>query len=132
MAQSASVEVNPMYSFSRPFLVVAALFAAPLFSACESAPEPAYSYYDDQIAPVIGIGCAQQTTGCHIASADGTAAGNLDLSGYDSLMRRKDLLTAFGPYPVGLFLLKGGDPVEVRVDTFDAPMGEPRRIASSQ
>jgi len=109
----------------RLFLAVTALAATISSTACESTPEPSYSYYEDQIAPVVRIGCAQQTTGCHIASPEGTAAGNLDLSSYDSLMRRKDLLSAFGPYPVGLLLMKGGDPIEIRVDTFDAPMGEP-------
>ena len=59
----------------RLFLVVTALAATLSSTACESTPEPAYSYYEDQIAPVVRIGCAQQTTGCHIASPEGTAAG---------------------------------------------------------
>ncbi len=97
-------------------------FASALASgACEEATPPAFTYYDERVAPVLGVGCVQQTTGCHLASPEQTAVGNLDLSSYDALMRRPDLLPAMGPYPVGALLLKAGDPVEVSVQTFDAP-----------
>ena len=91
-------------------------------SACEEATPPAFTYYDERVAPVLGVGCVQQTTGCHVASTEQTAVGNLDLSSYDALMRRADLLPAMGPYPVGALLLKGGDSLEVPVQTFDAPI----------
>ena len=41
-----------------------------------------------------------------------TAVGNLDLSSYDALLRREDVLSPTGPYPVGQLLLKGGEAVE--------------------
>ncbi len=97
------------------FLVLA------LLCACEQKVPPEFSFYDDRIAPVIEVGCVAQTTGCHIARANQTAVGNLDLSSYDSLLRREDVLTATGPYPVGQLLLKAGDAVEIPVQTFDSP-----------
>ena len=93
-----------------------------LAGGCEEPPPPNESYYDREIAPLLELGCASQTTGCHLATPEGTAAGNLDLTSYDSLMRRRDALPAYGPYPVGLLLLKAGDPVEVPVDTLDGPV----------
>src|SRR5262245_21395183 len=101
---------------------LAALLVSLLYvGACEETSPPAFSYYDDRIAPVIGVGCVQQTTGCHVASPEQTAVGNLDLSSYDALMRRSDVLAPSGPYPVGQLLLKGGSSVDIPVQTFDAP-----------
>src|SRR6478752_2395315 len=89
-------------------LAFAGLVSLLLASACEEPSPPAFTFYDDRVAPVIGVGCVQQTTGCHLASPAQTAVGNLDLSSYDALMRRSDVLPASGPYPVGQLLLKGG------------------------
>ncbi|MBC7170774.1 MAG: hypothetical protein H5U40_00015, partial [Polyangiaceae bacterium] len=69
---------------------------------------PASSYYDERIAPLVDVGCVQQTTGCHLASETGEAVGNLDLSSYDALQQRRDVLPAYGPYSMGLLLLKAG------------------------
>ncbi len=97
------------------------MLALVLWSACEQKQPPEFSFYDDRIAPVVEVGCVAQTTGCHIARADQTAVGNLDLSSYDSLLRREDVLLPTGPYPVGQLLLKAGDAVEIPVQTFDSP-----------
>lgn len=102
--------------------VVLVLFAS---LGCESAPPAESSFYDERIDPILKVGCVQQTTGCHLADDRGVAVGNLDLSSFDALMRREDVLPAYGPYPVGLLLLKGGPPVEVQVETFDPPPGAP-------
>jgi hypothetical protein len=67
-----------------------------------------------------------QTTGCHVATKEQAAVGNLDLTSFDSLMRRRDTLPAAGPYSVGQLLLKGGTAIDVPVQTFDAPVGAPR------
>lgn len=86
--------------------------------ACDDTAPPGSSFYDERIDPILDVGCAQQTNGCHI-DQDGNATGNLDLSSFDALMRRDDVLPAYGPYPVGLLLLKGSDDVEITVETWD-------------
>ncbi|MDB4986108.1 MAG: hypothetical protein JWN04_1286 [Myxococcaceae bacterium] len=91
------------------------------FVSCSEQKAPAFTFYDDRISPVLEVGCAQQTTGCHVASALAQSSGNLDLSSFDTLMRRKDVLPATGPYSVGQLLLKGGDPLQIPVQTFDPP-----------
>lgn len=88
--------------------------------ACNEIPPPEESYYSREIGPSLAFTCAQQTTGCHLAR-DGQAAGNLDLTSYDSLMRRRDALSAYGPYPLGLFLMKVSAPSEIAIETLDPP-----------
>ncbi|MCC7540863.1 MAG: PD40 domain-containing protein [Deltaproteobacteria bacterium] len=90
-------------------------------AACEEEQLPPSTYYDEQIAPILQAGCVGQTTGCHTVDAYGVAAGNLDLSSYDALARRFDVLPPYGPYPLGLVFLKAGPPMDVTVDTFDPP-----------
>jgi hypothetical protein len=94
---------------------------AACLAACKQPEPPEFSFYDDRIAPVMNVGCVAQTTGCHVARADQSAVGNLDLSSFDALMRREDVIAPTGPYPVGQLLLKGGDPALVAVQTFDPP-----------
>jgi hypothetical protein len=95
-------------------------------SGCEEKEPPEFTFYSDRIAPVVEVGCAVQTTGCHVATKAQAAVGNLDMSSFDSLMRRRDALPATGPYSVGQLLLKGGTAIDVPVQTFDPPMGAPR------
>jgi hypothetical protein len=92
-----------------------------LACACEEQPPSTFSFYDDRIAPILSVGCQRQTTGCHVDDGRGFALGNLDLSSYDALMRRRDVLTAYGPYSVGALLLKAGNPIEIDVRTIDPP-----------
>ncbi len=87
-------------------------------AACETRTPAASSFYDERIAPLVDVGCVQQTTGCHLASDTGEAVGNLDLSSYDALKQRSDVLPAYGPYPMGLLLMKVADPVQIPVETF--------------
>jgi len=90
-------------------------------AACAEPDPPTFSFYEERIDPILSVGCAQQTTGCHVATTDGFALGGVDLSSFDALMRRRDVLEPTGPYSESLLLLKGGDPVTIRVDTFDPP-----------
>ncbi len=83
---------------------------------------PEGSYYDDRIAPTLREGCALTTSGCHLATDEGTSMGNLDVSSYDALMRRSDVLVAYGPYPRPLLLLKSSEPVTIAVETLDGPV----------
>jgi len=107
-----------MLNPSRAFVLCAACL---LVVGCEQRPTSTYSYYEDRIAPILDVGCQRQTTGCHVDDGNGFALGNLDLTSYDSLMRRQDVLPAFGPYSAGLLLLKAGGPIQVDVRTIDPP-----------
>ena len=90
-------------------------------AACEAPEREPFSFYDERNAPVLDPGCARQTTGCHVDDGRGFALGNLDVSSYDRLLKRRDTLAPYGPYSVGLMLLKGGDPIHVQVRTADPP-----------
>ncbi len=92
-----------------------------LVSGCKQQDAAPFSFYDQRIAPIVDVGCQRQTTGCHQDDGHGFALGNLDLSSYDSLMRRHDVLRPYGPYPVGVLLLKAGNSVNVDVRTIDPP-----------
>lgn len=92
-----------------------------LATGCQQNEAPDFSYYEERIAPTLTSGCARSPSGggCHLAREDGTALGNLDLTSYDTLMRRDDLLDAYGPYSTSLLLLKAGGNIDVQVETFD-------------
>jgi hypothetical protein len=98
-----------------------AIVSALASSACQDREASTFSFYGERIAPILDVGCQRQTTGCHVDDGRGFALGNLDLSSYDSLMRRHDVLHAFGPYPVGLLLLKAGNAAQIDVRTIDPP-----------
>jgi hypothetical protein len=104
-----------------------ALAVLALASAIGCAPRdlPTGSYFDDNIQPILSTSCVRQNTGCHLATPAGTAVGNLDMSSFDSLMRRDDVLDPYGPYPLPLALLKTGDPITIRVETFGETDGVP-------
>lgn len=88
---------------------------------CQPRDLPSGSYFEERIQPILRESCVRQNTGCHLATPEGTAAGNLDLSSYDAAMRRADVFTIYGPYAAPLALLKPGDPITVRVETFGEP-----------
>ena len=90
-----------------------------LLSGCAWELPPEGSYYDERISPTLHESCSVTTSGCHLADEQGRAVGNLDLSSYDSLMRRADALMAYGPYSRPLLLLKVSGPITVPVETLD-------------
>ncbi len=92
-------------------------------AACKAKQDERATYFDERIAPILQLGCVQQTAGCHITSLQGTALGNLDVSSFDALMRRRDVLQAYGPYPIPLLLLKAGEPVQVPVEILTGGAG---------
>jgi hypothetical protein len=76
-------------------------------ASCKKQELPARHFYDQQIQPIFENSCANNTSGCHrIDPATGTAAGNLDLSSFEGVQRRRDVLRTYGPYPQPLLLLK--------------------------
>lgn len=105
--------------------VLALLASLAVIAGCEQQDLPPGSYYDDNIQPTFATSCVRQNTGCHLATPEGTATGNLDISSFDAVMRRRDVLEPYGPYPLPLLLLKPGQPVTIHVETFGESDGLP-------
>jgi len=64
-------------------------------------------FYDQHIQPTFNNFCVGNTSPCHrIDPATGIALGNLDLSSFDSVQKRRDVLRTYGSYPQPLLLLK--------------------------
>ena len=86
--------------------------------ACAARDVPHDSYFDRSIAPVLTTGCARSPTGsgCHVSDEKGNALGNLDVSTFAMLDKRRDLLDTYGPYTQPSLLLKvlQGAPLTVR------------------
>lgn len=75
--------------------------------ACERASVPENRFYVTQIQPIMNAFCVGNTSPCHkIDPATGVALGNLDLSSFDAIQKRPDVLRTYGAYPEPLLLLK--------------------------
>jgi hypothetical protein len=71
------------------------------------------SYYERNIEPILIQKCSGNTSGCHSTNSDDPyafAAGNLDVTSFANVQKRRDLLHRFGPYPQPLFLIKAVAP----------------------
>jgi hypothetical protein len=79
------------------------------------------TYFDRSVAPTLTTGCTRGPTGagCHVADARGYAFGNLDVSSFDRLNKRRDLLSTYGPYGQPGLLLKVIAPTQIQVRAFD-------------
>lgn len=106
-------------------LVVAA--AGTLFAttaACTD-PPPGRTYYQRNIEPILIQSCAGNTSGCHRTDPDDPydfAAGNFDVTSFENVQKRRDLLQPFGSYPVPLLLIKSVGARAVQLEyggTFD-------------
>src|SRR5262249_31587464 len=81
--------------------------------ACDSV--PGHSYYQRNIEPILIQKCAGSTSGCHSTNVDDPykfAAGNFDVTTFDNVQKRRDILTRFGPYQQPLLLIKAVAPSE--------------------
>jgi len=97
----------------------AALAFLPL--SCAVQQPQSTTYFDSTISPILTAGCvrANTGTGCHVADAKGNAFGNLDLSTFAGINKRRDLLQTYGPYPRPSLLIKNIPPFSVTLQTFD-------------
>ncbi|HET9989153.1 MAG TPA: hypothetical protein VFQ65_11545, partial [Kofleriaceae bacterium] len=79
-------------------------------SGCSSCDSPAgRTYYERNIEPILQQKCAGNTSGCHSTNTDDPyqfAAGNFDVTSFDNVQKRRDVLTRFGAYPQPLLLIK--------------------------
>ena len=92
-----------------PLLLLGALGCAP------KKPTPP-SYYDDHIQPILTQSCVGNTSPCHsVDPQSGTALGNLDLTSFESVHKRADVLRKYGSYPYPLLLLKALKEASVQI-----------------
>jgi hypothetical protein len=107
------------YFASLAVAAVASLAFLPL--SCSVQQPQTTTYFDSTISPILTAGCVRPNTGtgCHASDAKGNAFGNLDLSSFDGVNRRRDLLQTYGPYPRPSLLLKTVPPITVTMQTFD-------------
>lgn len=94
-----------------------------VLSACKGAEvPPTKTFFDRKIGPILLESCANSPTqsGCHVAKDDrGNALGNLNVTSYDTLIKRTDLLIPYGAYGVPALILKVLPPFQVRLSTWD-------------
>ncbi len=80
-----------------------------LACACNDDAAPGRTFYDENIQPIFTASCARNVAGCHAADPDDEfafAAGNLDLTSFENVDKRRDLLRTFGAYPAPVMLIK--------------------------
>jgi len=78
-------------------------------AACGETNPPGSTYFERNIQPILTQFCAGNVAGCHKVNDDDPyqfAAGNLDVSSFERIQKRRDVLKPFGPYPVPLLLIK--------------------------
>ncbi len=81
-------------------------------SACSDAP-PGRTFYQRNIEPILLQKCAGNTSGCHSTNEGDPyafAAGNLDVTSFENVQKRRDVLAPFGPYQYPLLLIKAVAP----------------------
>ncbi|HEX4341459.1 MAG TPA: hypothetical protein VH062_36370 [Polyangiaceae bacterium] len=96
-------------------------------TGCKAAKrEASTTFYQREIGPILQQSCANSPTqsGCHVAAdTHGNAFGNLNVTSYDSLTKRRDLLISYGPYLLPGILAKVLPPFQVRLTTWQG--GDP-------
>jgi hypothetical protein len=97
-----------MIRTDRSRFVALAVFVAAGLAGCGDSP-PGRTFYQRNVEPILTQKCAGNTSGCHSTNADDPyqfAAGNLDVSSFDNIQKRRDVLARFGAYPYPLLLIK--------------------------
>lgn len=77
-----------------------------LVGACDDNPPGAPKFFEREIQPILTASCVRQQGACHKDDGTGNALGNLDLTSYENINKRRDVLRTYGSYPVPLLLLK--------------------------
>jgi hypothetical protein len=85
------------------------VLALALGAGCSEESAPGRTYYDRNVEPILLQTCARNVSGCHSTNADDPyafAAGNFDVTSFENVQKRRDLLEPFGAYPVPFLLIK--------------------------
>src|SRR6185503_10772491 len=80
--------------------------------ACGDSP-PGRTFYERNIEPILLQKCAGNTSGCHstnVGDPYAFAAGNFDVTSFENVQKRRDVLTRFGAYQQPLLLIKAVAP----------------------
>lgn len=77
-----------------------------LVAGCDDRPPAGPQYYERVIQPILTQNCVFNQGACHKDDGNGNALGNLDLTSYANITRRRDVLRTYGSFPVPLLLLK--------------------------
>ncbi len=96
-----------MRAFAKGWSLVLGLAAGAVATGCKVNKPAEQHFYDVHIQPVFNTFCVGNTSPCHkVDQATGTALGNLDLSSFEGVQKRRDVLRTYGSYPQPLLLLK--------------------------
>jgi hypothetical protein len=88
-------------------LWLGAVASVVLAAGCLSKDPPEARFFDQHVQPILNNFCVGNTSPCHaIDQATGTALGNLDLTSFEGVQKRRDVLRTYGSYPHPLLLLK--------------------------
>jgi hypothetical protein len=91
-----------------------------LAPACSVKKPPERHFYEQHIQPILNNFCVGNTSPCHAIDPETkTALGNLDLSSFDGVQKRKDVLRTYGSYPQPVLLLKALPEASVHIPYFD-------------
>src|SRR5580698_5712439 len=91
---------------------------------CHVNQPPQEHFYDVHIQPIFNSFCVGNTSPCHkidpSTGFDGgiagqTALGNLDLSSFEGVQKRRDVLRTYGSYPQPLLLLKAIPEADIEI-----------------
>jgi len=94
---------------------------------CGDSP-PGRTYYERNIEPILLQKCAGNTSGCHSTNEGDPyafAAGNLDVTSFENVQKRRDVLSPFGAYPYSLLLIKAVGANVLRMQYGKDAMGNP-------
>ncbi len=90
-------------SVARGAAVLIVSVAALTCSGCLVKKPVEQHYYDEHIQPIFNSFCINNTSPCHrVDPATGVALGNLDLTSFDNVQKRRDVLRIYGSYPTAL------------------------------
>jgi hypothetical protein len=92
-------------------------------AGCSEEPAPGRTYYERNVEPILIQTCSRNVSGCHSTNDDDPhafAAGNFDVTSFENVQKRRDVLEPFGVYPVPLLLIKAAG----ATDELDVAYGE--------
>ena len=102
------MQVNLVVSRPRSHETMArlALVCMIVAAACTGTDSPSTTYFQRSIEPILNASCTGSTAPCHRDDGNGVALGNLDVSSFEAIHQRPDLLRRHGSYPEPMLLIK--------------------------